>query len=74
MKDMIKVMMVSESDYHKQYGLTLEREKRMKRKSIIMHPAPVNRNVEIADELVECETVKNFQTNEKWSIRKNGSH
>ena len=46
----------------------------MKPKSIIMHPAPVNRNVEIADELVECETVKNFQTNEKWSIRKNGSH
>jgi aspartate carbamoyltransferase catalytic subunit len=49
-----------ESDYHNQYGLTLEREKRMKRKSIIMHPAPVNRNVEIADELVECERSRIF--------------
>ena len=49
-----------ERDYHNQYGLTLEREKRMKQKSIIMHPAPVNRNVEIADELVECERSRIF--------------
>lgn len=42
------------NEYHKQYGLTLEREKLMKPGSIIMHPAPVNRNVEIADTLVEC--------------------
>jgi aspartate carbamoyltransferase catalytic subunit len=42
------------NEYHKQYGLTLEREKLMKPGSIIMHPAPVNRNVEIADSLVEC--------------------
>ena len=27
----------------------------MKEKAIIMHPAPVNRGVEIADEVVECE-------------------
>ncbi|PLR97351.1 aspartate carbamoyltransferase catalytic subunit [Bacillus sp. T33-2] len=40
--------------YHKHFGLTVEREKRMKPRSIIMHPAPVNRGVEIADELVEC--------------------
>ena len=26
----------------------------MKEKAIIMHPAPVNRGVEIADEVVEC--------------------
>ncbi|WP_442599434.1 aspartate carbamoyltransferase catalytic subunit [Neobacillus sp. D3-1R] len=48
-------------DYHQKYGLTLEREKRMKPTSIIMHPAPVNRNVEIADELVECERSRIFK-------------
>ena len=26
----------------------------MKDKAIIMHPAPVNRNIEIADDVVEC--------------------
>lgn len=48
-------------NYHKQYGLTIEREKMMKSGSIIMHPAPVNRNVEIADELVECERSRIFK-------------
>ncbi len=43
----------SAEDYHRQYGLTAERAKRMKPESIIMHPAPVNRGVEIADDLVE---------------------
>jgi aspartate carbamoyltransferase catalytic subunit len=47
-------------DYHNLYGLTEEREKRMKPGSIIMHPAPVNRNVEIADSLVECERSRIF--------------
>jgi aspartate carbamoyltransferase catalytic subunit len=28
--------------------------------SIIMHPAPVNRGVEIADELVECDKSRIF--------------
>ncbi|MEH7106834.1 MULTISPECIES: aspartate carbamoyltransferase catalytic subunit [Bacillaceae] len=49
------------SEYHRQYGLTLDREKRMKPHSIIMHPAPVNRNVEIADSLVECERSRIFK-------------
>ncbi|WP_298784222.1 aspartate carbamoyltransferase catalytic subunit [uncultured Marinococcus sp.] len=40
-------------DYHEAYGLTIERAQRMKDKSIIMHPAPINRGVEIADSLVE---------------------
>lgn len=47
--------------YHHAYGLTVERERRMKAKSIIMHPAPVNRGVEIADCLVECERSRIFQ-------------
>ncbi|MEH7415466.1 aspartate carbamoyltransferase catalytic subunit [Neobacillus drentensis] len=49
------------NEYHKQYGLTLEREKMMKQDSIIMHPAPVNRNVEIADSLVECKRSRIFK-------------
>ncbi|MFE7061966.1 aspartate carbamoyltransferase catalytic subunit [Sutcliffiella sp. NPDC057660] len=48
-------------EYHQQYGLTLEREKRMKSTSIIMHPAPINRGVEIATELVECERSRIFK-------------
>ncbi|MGM7684289.1 aspartate carbamoyltransferase catalytic subunit [Cytobacillus sp. Hm23] len=40
--------------YHESYGLTIEREKQMQAHSIILHPAPVNRGVEIASELVEC--------------------
>ena len=49
------------SEYHRQFGLTLEREKSMKPNSIIMHPAPVNRNVEIADSLVECKRSRIFK-------------
>ncbi len=51
----------SAEEYHKQYGLTVEREQRMKPGSIIMHPAPVNRNVEIADGLVECKRSRIFK-------------
>jgi aspartate carbamoyltransferase catalytic subunit len=47
-------------EYHEQFGLTQEREKKMKKKSIIMHPAPVNRGVEIASELVECDRSRIF--------------
>lgn len=43
----------SKEEYHQQYGLTIERAAKMKEKAIIMHPAPVNRDVEIADSLVE---------------------
>jgi aspartate carbamoyltransferase catalytic subunit len=48
-------------NYHSLYGLTVEREKQMKKESIILHPAPVNRGVEIADELVECERSRIFK-------------
>ena len=47
-------------NYHQSFGLTIEREKSMKQDSIIMHPAPVNRNVEIADGLVECNRSRIF--------------
>jgi aspartate carbamoyltransferase catalytic subunit len=54
-------MWQSPDDYHQQYGLTVEREKKMKNGSIIMHPAPVNRNVEIADELIESKRSRIFK-------------
>ncbi|KPJ22961.1 aspartate carbamoyltransferase catalytic subunit [Streptococcus phocae] len=44
----------SKEDYHKQFGLTKERYQALKPTAIIMHPAPVNRGVEIADSLVEA--------------------
>jgi aspartate carbamoyltransferase catalytic subunit len=54
-------MEMDKQEYHQTYGLTIEREKRMKTGSIIMHPAPVNRNVEIADEIVECDRSRIFK-------------
>lgn len=51
----------SKENYHLLYGLTEEREQQMKPGSIIMHPAPVNRDVEIADTLVECERSRIFK-------------
>ncbi|MBD2846267.1 aspartate carbamoyltransferase catalytic subunit [Paenibacillus sp. IB182496] len=46
-------MISSAEEYRAQYGLTAERAARIGAHAIIMHPAPVNRNVEIDDELVE---------------------
>ena len=47
-------MGMSVEEYHKTYGLTMDRVNQMKDHAIIMHPAPVNRGVEIADDVVEC--------------------
>src|SRR5690625_4245889 len=43
------------SNYLQRFGLTFEREQKMKERSIIMHPAPINRGVEMDTGLVECE-------------------
>ena len=51
----------SKENYHKNYGLTIERYKKLKEKAIIMHPAPVNRDVEIVDSLVESEKSRIFE-------------
>ncbi|MNI47312.1 Aspartate carbamoyltransferase [compost metagenome] len=50
-----KGMIRSAEEYRDSYGLTVERLSQMAPHAIIMHPAPVNRNVEIDDELVEHE-------------------
>ncbi len=51
----------SAEEYREQYGLTAERAARMASHAIIMHPAPINRNVEIDDELVECDRSRIFE-------------
>ena len=56
-----QAMSLTQEEYHARYGLTLERVKAMKDTAIIMHPAPFNRGVEIADEVVECEKSRIFK-------------
>lgn len=48
-------------EYHQKYGLSFERYNRLKEAAIIMHPAPINRDVEIKDELVESEKSRIFK-------------
>lgn len=72
---------VDKAAYHRRYGLTAERVRAMRRHSIVMHPAPVNRGVEIADEVVECEKSRIFKQMEngvyvrmaalRWSLEEN---
>lgn len=47
--------------YHELHGLNQKRVQKMKPNAIIMHPAPFNRNVEIADDVVECEKSRIFK-------------
>lgn len=49
-----------ETDYLRRYGLNKERYAKMQDHAIIMHPAPVNRGVEIDSDLVECEKSRIF--------------
>lgn len=51
----------SKEKYHQTYGLTQSRYEKLKPTAIIMHPAPINRDVEIADELVESEKSRIFK-------------
>ncbi len=46
--------------YHEKYGMTETRAKNMKKGSIIIHPAPINRGIEIADSVVEGENSRIF--------------
>src|SRR5690606_4027793 len=53
-------MLKSAESYRESFGLTTDRASRMQPHAIIMHPAPVNRNVEIDSELVEAPNSKIF--------------
>lgn len=54
-------MQLTEEEYNINYGLNENRVKKMKKEAIIMHPAPFNRNVEITDDIVECEKSRIFK-------------
>jgi len=45
----------SKTDYFNKFGLNKERVNMMKADAMIMHPAPINRGAEIADDVVECD-------------------
>lgn len=48
-------------EYHRRYGLTEERYATLQDHAIVMHPAPVNRDVEIADTSVEAPKSRIFE-------------
>lgn len=52
---------LSNDSYLHEYGLTMDSVLRMKKEAIIMHPAPLNRGTEIADDVVECEKSRIFK-------------
>lgn len=52
---------LSQNEYHNRYGLTEKRAKFMKKGAIIMHPAPFNRDVEIASSLIESSRSRIFK-------------
>lgn len=54
-------MNLSDAQYLNAYGLTKQRYLSMKPHAIIMHPAPVNRGVEIDSMLVECKKSRIFK-------------
>src|SRR5690625_3798425 len=51
----------SQEHYLENFGLTKEREAKMLKHAIILHPAPINRDVEIDSELVECKRSRIFK-------------
>jgi len=40
-------------DYHRDFGLTATRLKRAAPDAVVMHPGPINRGVEITDEVAD---------------------
>ncbi|MCL2522313.1 MAG: aspartate carbamoyltransferase catalytic subunit [Erysipelotrichales bacterium] len=52
---------LSNAEYLEKYGLTMAKVNIMKKNAIIMHPAPFNRGVEIADDVVECPKSRIFK-------------
>ncbi len=55
------VLSVTKEEYFEKYGLSIQRVNKMKKNAIIMHPAPVNRGIEIGDDVVECEKSRIFR-------------
>ena len=47
-------MVESLKDYHEQYGLTAKRLAYARPDAVVLHPGPVNRGVEISDDVADC--------------------
>ncbi len=56
-----EAMRLNKEEYLAHYGLTKQRYQSMQKHAIIMHPAPVNRGVEIDTDLVESEKSRIFK-------------
>lgn len=54
-------MQMTVEEYHEKFGLTSARVNQMKENAVILHPAPFNRGVEIADEVAECEKARIYK-------------
>lgn len=54
-------MQMTVEEYHEKFGLTRTRVNQMKKNAIILHPAPFNRGVEIADDVAECEKARIYK-------------
>ena len=52
---MIGAFLPSLGEFHRDFGLTRERLKKLKPDAVVMHPGPINRGVEIAGELAYSE-------------------
>ena len=50
---MVEGLVESLEDYHRDYGLTAPRLRRAAADAIVMHPGPMNRGVEISDEVAD---------------------
>ena len=50
---MAEGLVTSLADYHRDYGLTAARLQRAAAEAIVMHPGPMNRGVEISDEVAD---------------------
>jgi len=46
-------LIASLDDYHREFGLTSDRLKRAAPDAVVMHPGPINRGVEITDEVAD---------------------
>src|SRR3546814_5408284 len=50
---MAEGLVSSLDDYHRDYGLTAERLRRAAPDAVVMHPGPMNRGVEIDDDVAD---------------------
>ena len=50
---MVEGLVASLDDHHRDYGLTAARLQRADRDAIVLHPGPMNRGVEISDEVAD---------------------